>query len=72
MEEQFATKDRSLLQSGLAVAFPISTWKGPVLELTWMVRWTAAGLTPTKLVVTFSRTIQVKAGQAALISGSFG
>ena len=55
LEEEADTKDRVVLQSGLAVAFPIATWNSSVVNVSWLVRWTAAGLTPIKPVVIFFR-----------------
>ena len=72
LEEDAETKDRVVLQSGLAAAFPIGTWKSSVVDVSWMVRWTAAGLTPIKPVVLFTRDLTVQAGLAVLISGNSG
>ena len=72
LEEDAEAKDRVVLQSGLAVAFPIGTWKSSVVDVSWMVRWTVVGLTPIKLVVLFSRSLTVQAGLAVLISGNSG
>ena len=72
MEENAETKDRVVLQSGLAVAFPIRTWKSSVVDVSWMVRWTAAGLAPIKPVVLFTRDLTVQTGLAVLISGNSG
>ena len=66
------TKYRVVLQSGLAAAFPIGTWKSSVVEVSWSARWTAAGLTPIKLVAIFSRNLNVKSGHAVLIPGNSG
>ena len=71
-DEDAETKDRVVLQSGLAAAFPIGTWKSSVVDVSWMVRWTAAGLTPIKPVVLFTRDLTVQAGLAVLISGNSG
>ena len=50
MEEEADTKYRVVLQSGLAAAVPISTWKSSVIDVSWLAWWTAAGLTPIKPV----------------------
>ena len=39
-----------VLQSGLAVAFPIGTWKSSVIDVSWLVLCTAAGLTAINIV----------------------
>ncbi len=70
LEEETDSKERVVLQSGLAVAFPISTWKRSVIEVSWLVRWIAAGLTPIRLVAISSRNLKVNSGQAVLMSGS--
>ena len=72
LEEEADSKERVVLQSGLAVAIPISTWKSSVIDVSWLARWTAAGLTLIKLVLIRSRNLKVKSGQAALISGNSG
>ena len=72
LEDYAETKDQVVLQSGLAVAFPIGTWKSSVVDVSWMVRWTAAGLTPIQPVVILTRDLTVQAGLAVLISGNSG
>ena len=72
LEEDAETKDRVVLQSGLATAYPIGTWNSPVVDVSWMVRWTAAGLTPIKPAVLFTRDLTVQAGLAVLIWGNSG
>ena len=72
LEEEADTKDPVVLQSGLAVAFSIATWKSSVIDVYWLARWTATGLTPIKLVEICARNLMVKSGQAVLISGNSG
>ena len=72
LEKDAETKDRVVLQSGLAAAFPIGTWKSSVIDVSRMARWTVAGLTPIKPVLLFTRDLTVQAGLAVLISGNSG
>ena len=72
LEQEANSKERVVLQSGLAAAFPISTWKSSVIYVSWLARWTATGLTPIKPVVIFSRNLNMKYGQAVLISWTSG
>ena len=71
IEEEAHSKERVVLESGMAAAFPISTWKRSVRYVSWLVRWTATGLTPIKPVA-FSRNPKVNSCQAVLISGNSG
>ena len=72
LEGEADSKERAALQSGLAVAFLLSIRKRSAINVSWLARWTAAGLTPIKPVVICSRNLKVKSGQAVLTSGNSG
>ena len=70
LEEDAESSERSVIQTGLAAASPVRVSKSFNVELTWIERWTAAGLAPVKLLVSWLHNFYVEDGQAVLISRS--